>query len=57
LPVIHNDNKTFLSIFPYIDFNEKNFIYSQDDGYYKTTEETVLDPNPEAWHSVINPNT
>ncbi|EKE27248.1 MAG: hypothetical protein ACD_3C00233G0001 [uncultured bacterium (gcode 4)] len=57
LPVIHNQEKTFLSIFPYVDFNEKNFIFDASEWFYSQTEENISDPNPEIWHSIIAPNT
>ncbi|MDD2487531.1 MAG: hypothetical protein PHS92_04120 [Candidatus Gracilibacteria bacterium] len=57
LPVIHNNGKTFLSIYPYIDFNEKNFIYNTQKGFYESISKNITDPNPEIWHSVISPNT
>lgn len=57
IPVIHKDSKTFLSVYPYIDFNEKNFIYDTTKGYYEATQNNITDPNPEIWHSIISPNT
>ncbi|EKE29579.1 MAG: hypothetical protein ACD_2C00141G0001 [uncultured bacterium (gcode 4)] len=57
LPVIHNQEKTFLSIFPYVDFNEKNFIFDSSKWFYEQTRENMSDPNPEIWHSLISPNT
>ncbi|MDD2566021.1 MAG: VCBS repeat-containing protein [Candidatus Gracilibacteria bacterium] len=57
LPVIHNNEKTFLSIYPYIDFNQKNFIYNYKTGFYEVSSENMNDTNPDIWHSVIAPNT
>lgn len=57
LPVMHDSNKTFLSIYPYIDFNEKNFIYNNESWFYEKSSETAKDLNPEIWHSIIAPNT
>ncbi|HBA45255.1 TPA: hypothetical protein DEG21_00290 [Patescibacteria group bacterium] len=57
IPVIHKDSKTFLSVYPYIDFNEKNFVYDTTKGYYEATQSNITDPNPEIWHSIISPNT
>lgn len=57
LPVIHDSSKTFLSVYPYIDFNEKNFIYNIDSGFYEKAKETPKDSNAEIWHSIIAPNT
>ncbi|MCK9272556.1 hypothetical protein M0P65_03345 [Candidatus Gracilibacteria bacterium] len=57
IPVIHKDSKTFLSVYPYIDFNEKNFVYDTTKGYYEATQNNISDPNPEIWHSIISPNT
>jgi len=57
LPVIHDTSKTFLSVYPYIDFNEKNFIYNNDSWFYEKSLLTPKDINPEIWHSIIAPNT
>lgn len=57
LPVIHDSDKTFLSVYPYIDFNEKNFVYNNTTGFYERSTETPTNPNPEIWHSIIAPNT
>jgi len=57
LPVIHNDEKTFLSVYPYTDFNQKNFIYNFKTGFYEVSTENMSDPNPDIWHSIIAPNT
>lgn len=57
IPVVHDNEKTFLSIYPYTDFNEKNFEYSYESWFYEKTKNSPEDVNPEIWHSVIAPNT
>jgi hypothetical protein len=57
LPVVHADGQAFLSIYPYVDFREKNFLYNETSGKFEKTENDPLDPSPEIWHSVVMPDT
>lgn len=57
LPVVHRSTDTFLSVFPYVDFDQKVFIFDAAKGYYEFSKTTVLNDVPEIWHGVIMPNT
>ena len=57
LPVVHKNDKTFISLYPYTDFEEKAFVYNQEKNYYEYTDKALTVERPEIWHSVISPNT
>lgn len=57
LPVVHNGNKSFLSIYPYTDFDEKVFMFDTAKGYYESASGPVEHDSPEIWHGVIQPNS
>lgn len=57
LPVVHRDGKSFLSVYPYVDFDNKSFVYDQVKKSYEYTSRVTTEEKPEAWHSVIRPNT
>jgi len=57
LPVVHKDEKTFISLYPYTDFEEKAFVYNQEKNYYEFTDKGLTIERPEIWHSVIAPNS
>lgn len=54
--MVHYDNDEFPSVYPYVDFVDKKFVYDEsskryiavNDGNQKIVE-------PEIWHGVINP--
>ncbi len=46
-----------MSIYPYIDFREKNFIFDESEGKFVKRENDIADASPEVWHSVVAPNT
>lgn len=57
LPVVHKEGKAFVSVYPYVDFDNKSFVYDQTKKAYGYTTKTLTDEKPEIWHSVIRPNT
>lgn len=57
LPVVHSSGDSFLSIFPYTDFDDKVFVYDAANGYYEANKTKVIRDIPEIWHGVIMPNT
>lgn len=57
LPVVHKEGKTFMSVYPYVDFDAKSFVYDQAKKSYEYTTKILTDEKPEIWHSVIRPNT
>lgn len=56
IPVVHNGSKAFLSVYPYVDFEKKSFVYDATKGYYDHADSQSIDEKPEIWHSVIRPN-
>lgn len=46
-----------MSVYPYVDFDSKSFVYDQTKKIYEYTTKTLTDEKPEIWHSVIRPNT
>lgn len=57
LPIVHKDGKAFMSVYPYVDFDAKSFIYNQTKNSYDYTTSVMITEKPEIWHSVISPNT
>lgn len=57
LPVVHRGEKTFLSVFPYVDFVDKSFVYDSEKGYYEYTSVPAASDVPEIWHGIVHPNT
>ena len=57
LPVVHKKDKTFMSVFPYVDFTNKAFVYDTSKGYYDASNDTSSSDTPEIWHGIIAPNT
>lgn len=57
LPVVHKDGKSFMSVYPYVDFDTKSFVYDQIKKSYEYTDKVLTNEKPEIWHSVIRPNT
>ena len=56
LSVVHKEGKAFMSVYPYVDFENKSFVYDQVKKSYEYTNKTLIDEKPEVWHSVIRPN-
>jgi len=57
LPSVYKESNRFLSIFPYIDFDEPNFRWDWDKSSYEYLSIERKNPRPELWHSVIAPHT
>jgi hypothetical protein len=57
VPVVHKGSKSFLSIFPYTDFDDKVFVYDTTSGLYQAADTPILRDTPEIWHGVMQPNT
>lgn len=57
LPVVHKDNESFLSLFPYTDFDEPHFFWNWESKRYEYLDTKRTDSRPDVWHSVIDPNT
>jgi hypothetical protein len=57
VPVVFNGGSSERSILPYIDFDDKSYIFDHDSGKYEINENANGDIIPEIWHGVISPNT
>jgi len=57
LPTVHKDASDFLSIYPYIDFDEPNFVWNWEKNMYEYLSVERKSIQPELWHSVIAPHT
>jgi len=58
LPVVQNNGTSELSLFPYTDFLDKEFVYNTTSKQFeKNTVSSVAKYRPEIWHSLIVPNT
>lgn len=57
LPVINKNNKSTISIAPYVDFIDKSFIYNHSLWEYIENKDAKNKFTPEIWHWVISPNT
>lgn len=56
-PVVHRGNKTFLSVFPYVDFVDKSFVYKPEKAYYEYSDVPAGSDTPEIWHGVVRSNS
>lgn len=57
IPMVNAEGKYFPSIFPYVDFENKNFLYNEKSGRYeKVSALHSGDQSVEIWHGVINPS-
>ena len=57
IPMVNAEGKYFPSIFPYVDFENKNFLYNEKSGRYeKVSALRGGDQSVEIWHGVINPS-
>jgi hypothetical protein len=57
LPTVHKDASSFLSVYPYIDFDEPNFVWDWEKNEYDYIAIDRKNARPELWHSVIAPHT
>lgn len=57
IPVVHKDGKSFLSLYPYTDFDEPHFFWNWTTSRYEFLNQKKKDPRADIWHSVIDPNT
>lgn len=49
-------DEQFPSVYPYVDFVDKKFVYDEASKRYKTAQtDTQKVIEPEIWHGVINP--
>ncbi len=57
LPIVWKNWETIKSVFPYVDFDDKGFIYDHDTNIFQKNDWNISNPKPEIWHSFISPNT
>ena len=55
LPVVHKDGKSFPSLYPYVDFDDKRFLYDEKSGRYHFSTQAPESSDVDIWHGVINP--
>ncbi len=57
LPVVENNWEFEKTVFPYVDFDDKLYVYDNSLKRYKLNENTKNTPSVEIWHWFISPNT
>lgn len=55
IPMVEKDGANFPSLYPYVDFDDKVFIYNNKSEQYSFNEEDNGVESAEIWHGVINP--
>jgi hypothetical protein len=54
--MVSDKNETFPSVYPYVDFVDKKFVYNTNTRLYESPSNARRDAiEPEIWHGVINP--
>ncbi len=57
LPIVENNWSYEKTVFPYVDFQEKLYIYDKEGKRYKLNNNFSKEPKAEIWHWFISPNT
>lgn len=57
LPIINDWNKNSKTILPYVDFEDKKYVYNKKNKKYELWNSNLDWFKPEIWHWVISPNT
>lgn len=55
IPRVEKDDKEFSSLYPYVDFVDKSFVYDAPSGLYRYQGDKARSESVEIWHGVINP--
>lgn len=55
IPVVHRDGKSFPSLYPYVDFDDKRFVYNPKNHLYQYAPNAQENTDVDIWHGVINP--
>lgn len=56
IPMVKGEEEYFPSLYPYVDFADKQFVYDKKSGHYTSVYGATRDHvEPEIWHGVINP--
>lgn len=56
LPVAHENNDAQKTVVPYVDFEDKYFLYNHENGKFEKNENNINGLWVEIWHWVISPN-
>lgn len=57
LPVVENKWNYEKTVLPYVDFDEKAYIYDTQTHTFSYNSDTTTTPKAEIWHGFISPNT
>ena len=57
LPVVQNSQTTSKTVFPYIDFIDKLYIYNETKSIFEINNNVSSEPKAEIWHGFISPNS
>lgn len=57
LPVVYDGQNSQKSVFPYVDFQDKAYIYNTSSKKYEKNQNKKDKLQAEIWHSFISPNT
>lgn len=55
LPVVHKDDISFPSLYPYVDFDDKSFVYNSRSNLYEYSSSAPTNVEVDIWHGVMNP--
>lgn len=56
IPMVGQDGSYFPSLYPYVDFVDKQFVYNTKTSRYEVASNATRESvEPEIWHGVINP--
>jgi hypothetical protein len=55
IPVVHKDGLSTPSLYPYVDFDDKRFVFDERARKYIFTTSSPESSDVEIWHGVINP--
>jgi len=57
IPVVHDNDDFSRTIFPYVDFRDKWYVYNQISEKYEKNEKLIWSLEAEIWHWFISPNS
>ncbi len=55
LPIVHKEGISFPSLYPYVDFEDKSFVYSERSDIYEYAPDAPSTTEVDIWHGVMNP--
>ena len=56
LPIVYNNNDSSKTILPFVDFEDKLYIYNRENKKYEKNRDNQNGLSHEIWHGVISPN-